>query len=300
MRRGDFDVAHVNGATNIGPVMAALLVGRPVLWHWNDTMVPRPVARILGLLLRLPHCWLIVASTAVVKRYGVDPRTRRYLGVVPPPVSVAANASTALIKRESERDVVIGFVGNLTKAKGTVEYIRTVAALANDGIEVRGVMIGGALSGHDDHLEELHRLIDELGMSGRIDLLGYRNDAQDLIRQFDLVLFPSYSEAAPIVVLQALAHGIPLVATDVGNVAEVVEGLHVPVVQVADVPSMVSAVKEVLGRSNEERQIYASAARARVKDAFSLEAVASRHVECYARIVGCDPRRVARDAGALG
>jgi glycosyltransferase involved in cell wall biosynthesis len=284
IRLGAYDVVHVNGATNIAPVLAAVLAGRPALWHWNDTLTPLPVARLVGRLLNLPGCWLVVASSAVWDRYPLGAYARRFLGVIPPPI-LPSPPSAAPVQPSDRRDIVIGFVGHLVEAKGTFEFVATIKSLAGEGLPVVGMMVGEALSGQLDHAKELSLKIDHEGIGDRIRMTGYRNDVQDVMRSFDVLLFPSRSEAAPIVFLQALMQGIPTVATDVGNVREVADGLDIPVVPVGDVAAMVAGVKRMLALTQDQRDAFAQAARSKIEATFSLAAIVERHLECYDRVV---------------
>jgi glycosyltransferase involved in cell wall biosynthesis len=152
-------------------------------------------------------------------------------------------------------------------------------------LPVVGMMVGEALSGQLDHARDLSLKIDRDGIGDRVRMTGYRNDVQDVMRSFDVLLFPSRSEAAPIVFLQALMQGIPTVATDVGNVREVAEGLAIPVVPVGDVAAMVAGVKRMLALTPDQRDAYAQAARSRIEATFSLAAIVKRHLESYDHIV---------------
>jgi glycosyltransferase involved in cell wall biosynthesis len=187
--------------------------------------------------------------------------------------------------RARGEDAIIGFVSNLVRSKGTEEYVATLAALVAGGVPVRGMMIGGALSGQEEHERELRDLIQRAGLDRKIEMLGYRHDVAEAMAHFDVLLFPSHSEAAPIVVLQALQQGLPIVATDVGNVAEVTDGLAVPVVPVGDVGAMVKGVKDLLALTLEQRRTFRENARIRVDSTFSLETIVARHLQCYAYVL---------------
>ena len=70
--------------------------------------------------------------------------------------------------------------------------------------------------------EPLRRLAEELGIGGRVMLLGARRDVPELLSAFDVFALSSRSEAFPLSVLEAMATGLPVVATEVGCLPEVV------------------------------------------------------------------------------
>jgi glycosyltransferase involved in cell wall biosynthesis len=110
--------------------------------------------------------------------------------------------------------------------------------------------------------------------------------------RFHALLFPSHTEAAPIVVLQALALGLPVVATPVGNVSEMLDGLDMPMVAVGDIEAMVAGVRKVISMSAAERAAYSIKAKRRIQGEYSLVAVAERHLTIY--------KAVLRNAGLNG
>ncbi|WP_434782190.1 glycosyltransferase family 4 protein [Ferrovum myxofaciens] len=280
LRDGDFDLVHVNGLTNVVPVIAGILVGRPVVWHWNDTFTPVWFARIVMPLLRF-RCWFVVASNAVWKAYNPVYYNERYLGVLLPPippVNIKIEESTQKLNVNGR---VIGFVGHLVAAKGAMEFVQVIAGLIAADHDVTGVMVGGVLSGHEAFAQELKEKIETKGIGSRILQLGYRLDVIALMRQFDVLLFPSHHEAAPIVVLQALSIGLPIVATPVGNVPEFLVDMQMSLVPIGDVSAMVNAVSKLLLIDDAARQVYMVSAKTLVEESCSIAAVSARHLEVY-------------------
>ena len=133
-------------------------------------------------------------------------------------------------------DRVLLFVGRLTPIKGLETLLRALAALTAPGRaepSVRLVVVGGEKGGHDD-TRALRRLAGELGVSDRVEFRGQQpQDAlPDYYRAADLCLMPSRYESFGMVALEAMASGIPVVASRVGGLAVTVQdgvtGLLVP------------------------------------------------------------------------
>jgi glycosyltransferase involved in cell wall biosynthesis len=110
------------------------------------------------------------------------------------------------------------------------------------------------------------------GLDGRISFLGERNDVPTILKAIDLLVLPSHWECLPIVLLEALAAECPIVATAVGGVPEVLDGLGWPMVSPGDAVRLAEAIAHVLRMSEAERRCIAKAGRATVMEKFSIEA----------------------------
>jgi glycosyltransferase involved in cell wall biosynthesis len=294
VRREGFDLVYVNSLTNLAPLLGARLAGRPVVWHWNDMLTPRAYARLVRPLLTRPSGRLVVAARAVALHYRLD-REAEPPPVLSPPLPPAPAGGVAELPFEAAPgEAVVGFVSNLVAPKGCHEFLETIAQLRRQGLAVRGVMVGGRFSGHEGYARRLEADRLRLGLAEAVSMVGYRTDVERWMRRFDVLLFPSHTEAAPITVIQALGVGLPLVATRVGFVEEMLAGTGLPVVAVGDVPAMVAGLRALLALGPEERAALAERMRAVVAGQFAIEAVAGRHLALYAsllpgRLPGVEP-----------
>ncbi len=114
---------------------------------------------------------------------------------------------------------VVGFVGRLSPEKGPLDFVRLAARVVADEPGCRFVM-----AGEGPERQRVLELIDHLGLGTRLELPGLldRDRLRSLYRQLDVLVLPSYSEGIPLSVLEALAMEVPVVATRVGGVGEVV------------------------------------------------------------------------------
>ena len=122
---------------------------------------------------------------------------------------------------------VVGVVARLQPEKGVTNFLRAAASVARELPEARFVVVGdGPLR------KEMLGLAEELGVRDRVLFLGFRPDAQALIELMDIVAVPSVSEGTPLVVLEAMAAGVPVVASRVGGIPDQIrdghEGILVP------------------------------------------------------------------------
>ena len=212
--------------------------------------------RVAAKLSRLPAAWWIHSMRDNVGRLNrallpwtdfvvaLSPRHRRFvtehLRVAPGKVEVVQNgvdwaehqAAHCRDEVRSELGVspemtVIGTVGGLRPVKGYDVLIRAAALLLPQRPSVRLAIVGDG-----EQRGALTDLAVSEGVADRVLFLGARQDVPRLMSGFDVFVLSSHSEAFPISALQAMAAGLPVVATDVGCLSEIVEpevtGLLVP------------------------------------------------------------------------
>ena len=142
---------------------------------------------------------------------------------------VRSAADRRAVRREigaDDGDLVIGTVANLRATKGHVDLVEA-AALLGDRSGIRFVLVGDGTLRADLEADVARR-----GLTERVTFLGHRTDAHRLMSGFDVLCLPSHHEGRPLVVMEAQAIGLPVVATAVGGVpgmvTDGVDGLIVP------------------------------------------------------------------------
>jgi glycosyltransferase involved in cell wall biosynthesis len=130
-----------------------------------------------------------------------------------------AAVDVAVLRRElgiREGELVIGTIGRLMEQKGMAYLLQAFAVLVRRRGDVKLVIVGDGELRHD-----LERLAERLEVSERVVFAGIRKDVPNLMRLFDVFALPSLWEGQPITVVEAMAAGTPVVATDVGGNAEI-------------------------------------------------------------------------------
>jgi glycosyltransferase involved in cell wall biosynthesis len=172
---------------------------------------------------------------------------------------------------------VIGWAGRLTAIKRPLDLIR-VAAGIEDAVLV--------LAGDGEDRDSVQTLAEELGVAHRVRFLGYRDDLGSLYAAFDVFLLTSANEGAPVVVIEALAAGVPVVATDAGGTASVLDagetGLLAPVGGVAELQAAI----ERLRRDRELSAAMGALGIRRMRERFSAERMVRDTERLYARNLG--------------
>ena len=167
-------------------------------------------------------------------------------------------------------------VGRLKAPKDFVTLVRALARLPEGGFEA-------LIVGDGPDRGEVEAEIVKLGAEGRVQLAGERSDVPALLADSDVFVLSSRSEGLPVSVLEAMAAELPVVASNVGGLGELVvdgeTGLLVPSGDPA-------ALAEALGRlldDRELRQKLGAAGRARAEASFDLAEFRRAHVELYHR-----------------
>jgi glycosyltransferase involved in cell wall biosynthesis len=122
---------------------------------------------------------------------------------------------------------VIGCIARLSEAKDHDNLLKAFATIETKRNAVKLLLVG-----EGEMREVIEQRIAELGLGASVELLGNRNDIPELLARMDIFVLPSKREGFPVSILEAMAAGRPVVATDVGGVSEVISsgknGLVVP------------------------------------------------------------------------
>lgn len=175
-----------------------------------------------------------------------------------------------------EASFVIGSVGRLWSIKDPANLVRALALLGREdpsGLQrCRLVLVGDG-----PERRAVEQLAKELGVFDQVWITGWRDDVAQLLLSFDLFVLPSQAEGTPLTILEAMASGLPVVATRVGGVADlVVEGETGTLVPPQDPVALSQAILCHLHNPQWSRSLGV-AGRKRVENNHSLEAM----VEVY-------------------
>lgn len=202
-------------------------------------------------------------------------------GIPMPPPPTAADrlrARDALGVRPS--DYVVGIVARLSRQKAHEVLFGAVAACKEAVPHLRLVVIGGG-----DREAELRELAGELGIDASTTFLGIRRDVPDLLPGFDVVCLSSIHEGVPITLIEAMAAGLPIVATDCGSVRDIVEdGEQGFVVPVGDVQGFADRLR-ILADDEHLRTQFGKSGRARAESEFRIERTAREYEDLLTELM---------------
>ncbi len=176
--------------------------------------------------------------------------------------------------------ILIGQIAALSDQKDPLTFVRAMEFLAQKGFDFRAVMVG------DGPLKmEVEREISRLNLKDRVFLLGFREDALQILRHLDVFVLSSRLEGLGTSVLDAMAAGIPVVATGVGGIPEMIEteisGLLVAPQNPA---ALAEALERILSDSSLKQKLI-KGGRDKVQF-FSAEKMAQSTRAVYQRVLG--------------
>ncbi len=176
---------------------------------------------------------------------------------------------------------IIGTAGHLAAHKGFGLFLHAAAAATVEFPAARFVIIGTGAE-----RQELERLALDLGLAGKVVFAGFRDDMPDVFAGLDLFVLASNSgEGSPAVIKEAMAAGVPLVATGLDGVEEIIEdGRHGLLTPPENAPAMARAMI-ILAQDGDLRARFAAAARVRVRE-FTVDHMVERTEAVYRSLEG--------------
>lgn len=172
--------------------------------------------------------------------------------------------------------ILIGMIGRYHPSKDHLNFLRAAALLQNQG-DIRFVLCG---RGVDPDNSSIKTTSGELGISERLLLLGERHDIPRLMTGLDVLVSSSSNEAFPNVIGEAMSCGVPCVATDVGDVRSLLGGTG-NITPPRDPQALAQGLSRLIDSGHEGRKLLGHAARSRIVDRFSIEAVARQYESLY-------------------
>jgi sugar transferase (PEP-CTERM/EpsH1 system associated) len=213
----------------------------------------------------------IPASKVVTIHNGVD--TNRF--------SDQERDSWRRVLGVGDRVRVIGSVGRLDPVKDHETLIRAVARIAPEQPDAMLVIVGDG-----PRRQSLGALADTLRLNDRIQMLGERDDVARLLRGFDVFVLSSVAEGISNTILEAMATGLPVVATRIGGNPELVEdGAHGRLVPARDPAAMAEALNEYLADPL-LRAMHGKASRQRAVTQFDLSVMVDAYRQLYVFLAG--------------
>jgi glycosyltransferase involved in cell wall biosynthesis len=292
IRARQIDVVQVGGLVNPHGAIAGHLEQVPVVWQLLDTRAPIGLRRLMmPLVVRLAD-GVMTTGMAVARAHPGTQGLGSRLAVFFPPVDVERFTSDPIDRTVARRnfgfepdDLVAGVVGNLNPQKGH-EYLLQAASLCrNEGANVRLLIVGATHDTHVAYERSLHKLTRELGLVVGKDVVfaGALNDVRPALAAMDLFVMASVprSEGAPTAIEEAMMMKLPVVATDVGAVRELVDdGRTGFVVPPRDARRLSAAMLRLFSDARLLNE-FGLRGRERAAACYSAEECARVHLEAY-------------------
>jgi glycosyltransferase involved in cell wall biosynthesis len=253
-------IAHEHGSTRYGERLRRIL---------NRLIVGRLCDLVLA-VSEWDRAQLVAAQGLPASRVAVLPNG------IPPLPAPRRNLRSTL----APPGPLVGAIGRLDPVKGYDDLLAAIGLLRRDGVPVHLAIAG---VGPDE--SRLRGLISAWRLDGDVSLLGLRDDVPDLLRALDVAVMSSHSEGAPLAIIEYMAAGLPIVATRVGGIPELIahdrEGLLVA-------PRDPAALAAALRRLLEDRQLarrLGDAALQRQRSEYAFDVMIERLSDLYERLI---------------
>ena len=185
------------------------------------------------------------------------------------------------LMEQPERDIVVAHVSNFRPVKRVEDLVYAMCIVTKRAPAAKLLLIGDGPERH-----RVERLIDKMDLRANITLTGYRSDVPELLRCADTLALPSETESAPLTILEAMSTGLPVIATKVGGIPEIVEddsnGFLVPLKHPEDIADKLL----ILNSDRRKLRSMGIAARETILDRFSTEKVVNQYLAVYKRVIG--------------
>ncbi|MBI5598229.1 MAG: glycosyltransferase [Deltaproteobacteria bacterium] len=194
----------------------------------------------------------------------------------------AARERARLKMGVGSKEFVLGTVGRMTETKGQRHLLSAFAEVAG---KIPGLRL--VVAGEGPDAGSLKELAEGLGISGKVAFLGFRSDVRELLSGLDVFVFPSLAEGLPLALLEAMAAGLPVVASSVGGIPEVFGGCDMGrLVPAKDPQALAVAIMEIYSLGEEGRNRMGQAAKGRVFEAFTHKTMCRSLTDVYRSVLG--------------
>lgn len=276
--------------------VAAWMANIPVLWNIRNSdldasktkWTTRALVNLCGKLSRtVPE--RIISCSAVARdihvelgyqreKFQIIPNGFDLQGFKPEPEARNSVRSELGVPADAH---LVGVVARFDPQKNHVGFLDAAQHIAKARPNVHFVLVGTEVTWEN---ETLRQKIEDSGLRARLHLLGPRTDIARLMASFDVLVSSSlYGEAFPNVLGEAMACGVPCVATDAGDSAYIV-GDTGRIVSVGDMHTLAGSVVDVLSMSSTERTAVGNRARARVEELFEIGRIAKEYEKIFEEV----------------
>lgn len=263
---GKFDLIHLHTGGRFITKMSRCIGGAKIVRHVHGRATEETAS--VSTTISLPKCNATIANSRVVADACGDSN----VVVIYPGIDV----NKFHPGETPPSEVVVGTACRLEPVKGTQTLLQAIAILAKDHPSVRL-----AIAGEGSLRQQLEKQAAQLGIQDKVLFLGWRDDVCSLLQSWSIFVLPSFDEGFGVAVLEAMASGLPVVASDAGGLRElVVDGQTGFLVPVGDPDALADKILLLL-RDPDLRIGMGSAGRRHARESFSRAEMVRKTADLY-------------------
>jgi glycosyltransferase involved in cell wall biosynthesis len=294
INRHEVDIVHTDYSRDLFTLVPALKWTKPtplVLHKHVGTIRPKNLPVHPYLYRNVDH---VIAISRVIRKNLLETHPLRpdQVGIIHHGINMERFVPAAdrrdRLRGElgvGKQERLVGIVGRLDMAKGHLQFLEVAQRILPEFPATRFIIVGEATRGEDEDANAILDRIEKADLGDRMILTGYRDDVPDLLGAMDLFLFPTHAEAFGLVIVEAMAMGLPVVSANCDGVPDIVEeGRTGLLVNPRDVEGLTAAVGTLL-KDGEMRRAFGKAGRARAETLFSEEKMCREMEELYQQLI---------------
>jgi glycosyltransferase involved in cell wall biosynthesis len=280
IRSWNIDLLHVNGLLwNTDLILAAWMLGIPVIVH-----VHNPVTVDFRNLVRFAARKVLFCSQTQMKATRHFERIAHKSEVLYNSVDTAGFGSGVAIRPElgvRDNEVAIGTVATVLLGKGIDILMETAEILLRERQDLVFLVAGAMGPREEEFVRRMQARSEEPGLRGHVRFLGSRSDIPDLLASMDLFFLPTRGETFGIALIEAMAAGVPVIASRVGGIPEILSSPEIGrMVDPIAPEAFAQAIREILALPDRGRGM-AEKARLSVAQRFDIASAGERLKKIY-------------------
>ena len=277
----DADIVYVAGGSwQFKSIIAAWLAQKKIVWHLNDTKMHYLVLACFKLFSRFTTFYVFASQStqtyyeSLIFKKSVD-------AVIPS--SFADNFSDEISKKNNVKEPLkVVTVANINPVKGFERLVEIARTANSKQVRVQFFVVGQVFASQSQYADSIMNKIkaDKLN---NIIFLGGRDNIKCVLDTMDLYLCTSLFESSPIAVWEAMARGLPVLSTEVGDVKKYLEFYGAGRIFESEVSATMWLSE--MSKDSEKYLRYREAARTCSVENFSPKACANKHINFFSRII---------------
>lgn len=287
LRRERVDILHAHKfRSNVWAAVLGALMRVPVIVaHEHGWKHPSRTVRFLNRWVVAKGCDEILAvssaeRTRMIEVDGIPPDRVNLMPNGIPDLTPTVGRDVRKELRIPARSPVIGSVAQLRPEKAFEVLIEAAGIVVSQRADARVLIVGGG-----PEYEKLRSLIEAHGLERAVLLIGERSDIPDLVNVIDIAVCCSDREGSPLSVMEYMAAGKPVVATNVGGLPEMIEeGVNGLLFERRDAKALADALLRLIDDEDLRERMGAAGKELQVKE-FSLDALVKRTEALYEELV---------------
>jgi len=274
-------IIHANSTkAALGVVLAKIITGKILIWHMRDLRCSRLAARICSCLSSR-----VIAVSETVKSKLIE------LGVKAESIEViyngvTTNDLTCKIRKGNHDSIIFANIGQFVPWKKQFLFVEAAERFLQDGLEAQFIIIGDDIFGRDSkYKRELINKVKASSFASYIEIIGWQNHLDKYWAQIDCLVHTAETEPFGRVVIEAMMHGVPVIAAESGGPGEIIINGNTGILFAPDDIEELIAAMKTISRDRSLVHNLVTNARGEIASKFQASETANRILQLYEKLM---------------